>query len=649
MAETAASAAVETAEKVGINLEELITRFSAVDYVVFAILLAVSLAIGLYYGLCHSEEMHDAEGYLLGGRQMGTFPAAMSLIASFMSAITLLGTPAEVYQNGTQYWMIGISYFLVMPAAAYLYMPIFFNLRVISAYEYLELRFSRMVRVTGGVIFCIQMCIYMAIVVYAPSLALSQVTGINVYVSVCVIFVVCIIYTTLGGMKAVLWTDTVQVIIMFCAMLAVIIKGSLDVGGFAEVWRISDEGGRIEFFNFDPNPGVRHTVWTLVVGGYFTWITIYGVNQAQVQRYLCVSTRRQAATAIWINCIGLFVLATICGYAGLVIYAKYYLCDPLSSKSVSTADQLFPLFVMDTMGDLKGVPGLFVAGIFSGALSTVSSGINSLAAVTVEDFIKPFSSKGVSSEWQAKMSKFLAIGFGLLSFALVFVAEQLGDILQAALSIFGMVGGPLLGLFTLGMFFPWANYKGAMVGTFTGLAIIFWIGVGVQVEKALGHIHTPKLNYSLEGCPRYNVTTASEDLLTTTLAPSMTDMLTDAEPEEKVDALGIYYLSYMYYSALASAVVVVVGLLVSWATGLRDPRKMNPKLIVPLGDTLFRWMPDSWREFLNFHVGEDYEEPEFQKNGVQMGITKNGHHVHDPGHENPAGPQLKSYTEYNDR
>jgi len=169
------------------------------------------------------------------------------------------------------------------------------------------------------------------------------------------------------------------------------------------------------------------------------------------------------------------------------------------------------------------------------------------------------------------------------------------------------------------------------------------------VEKALGHIHTPKLNYSLEGCPRYNVTTASEDLLTTTLAPSMTGMLTDAEPEEKVDALGIYYLSYMYYSALASAVVVVVGLLVSWATGLRDPRKMNPKLIVPLGDTLFRWMPDSWREFLNFHVGEDYEEPEFQKNGVQMEITKNGHHVHDAGHENLAGPQLRSYTEYNDR
>ncbi|XP_037075870.1 sodium-coupled monocarboxylate transporter 1-like [Pollicipes pollicipes] len=640
MATPAVAAAAEAVEKVGINVEELITRFSTVDYVVFALLLAISLGIGLYYGLCHSSEMNDTEGYLLGGRQMGTLPAAMSLIASFMSAITLLGTPAEVYQNGTQYWIIGFSYFIVMPAAAYLYMPVFFNLRVISAYEYLELRFHRVVRVTGGAIFCIQMCIYMAIVVYAPSLALSQVTGINVYLSVCVIFFVCIIYTTLGGMKAVLWTDTVQVVIMFGAMLAVIIKGSFDVGGFSEVWEISRQGDRIEFFNFDPNPGVRHTVWTLVVGGYFTWITIYGVNQAQVQRYLCVPTKRQAATAIWINCFGLFLLLTICGYAGLVIYAKYHLCDPLTSKSVSTPDQLFPLFVMDTMGEIHGVPGLFVAGIFSGALSTVSSGINSLAAVTVEDFVKPFRKVAISSQQQAKMSKFLAVGFGLLAFALVFVAERLGDILQAALSIFGMVGGPLLGLFTLGMFFPWANYIGAMVGTFTGLIIIFWIGVGVQVEKAYGRIHSDKLMVSIEGCPRYNVT--SEDLLTTTLAPSTTTMAS-AEVEDPGEALGVYYLSYMYYSALASAVVVVVGLVVSFITGARDPRRLDPRLIVPLGDKLFCFLPDSWRRFLNFHVGEDFEPAD--GNGLEMKTPP----VHENGHENMAGPHLKSYTEIDDR
>ncbi|XP_037089110.1 sodium-coupled monocarboxylate transporter 1-like [Pollicipes pollicipes] len=453
-------ATAATVERLGINVDELVRRFSALDYAVFGLLLLLSLGIGVYFGVCKGHEMKDNTGYLLGGRQMGTVPAAMSLIASFMSAITLLGTPAEVYQYGTQYWVIAFSYLIVTPAAAYLYMPVFFDLQLISVYEYLERRFHRRVRVTGACLFCIQMSIYMAIVVYAPSLALAQVTGVNVYLSVCLIFFVCIFYTALGGIKAVLWTDTIQMAIMFASMLAIIIKGSYDVGGFDVVWERAVEGNRIEFFNFNTSPGVRHTVWTLVVGGYFTWITIYGVNQAQVQRYLCVPTKRRAANAIWLNLAGLLFLLTVCSYAGLVIYARYRLCDPLSSGSVSTADQLFPLFVMDTLGETPGVPGLFVAGIFSGALSTVSSGINSLAAITMEDFIMPSVSRPLTAQMQTIISRALAVAFGVLGFLLVFIAEQLGDILQAALSIYGMVGGPVLGVFTLGLFFPWANHIG---------------------------------------------------------------------------------------------------------------------------------------------------------------------------------------------
>ncbi|XP_043222905.1 sodium-coupled monocarboxylate transporter 1-like isoform X2 [Amphibalanus amphitrite] len=598
------TAAAGSAEHLGINVEELITRFSALDYAVFGMLLALSLAIGVYFGLCKRHEMTDAAGYLLGGRNMGVLPAAMSLIASFMSAITLLGTPAEVYQYGTQYIVIGFSYLLVMPAAAYLYMPVFFDLQLISVYEYLERRFHRMVRTLGAILFCIQMSIYMAIVVYAPSLALAQVTGVSVYLSVCLIFFVCIFYTALGGMKAVLWTDTIQMIIMFGAMLAIIIKGSLDVGGFGSVWHAADEGGRLEFLNFDPSPGVRHTVWTLVVGGYFTWITIYGVNQAQVQRYLCVPTKRKAAHAIWINLLGLLFLLIVCSYAGLVIYAKYRTCDPLTSGSVSTSDQLFPLFVMDTMGEIPGVPGLFVAGIFSGALSTVSSGINSLAAITLEDFIIPNRKEPLSHERQALITQVLAVVFGILGFVLVFVAEQLGDILQAALSLYGMVGGPLLGLFTLGMFFPWANYKGAMSGVFSGLFVIFWIGVGFQVEKAFGRIHIPKLPTSIDGCPRYNSTEEDVLGLGTTPVPGLT---TTEEPELE-HAAGPYYMSYMWYSTVASTVVVVVGMLVSLATGAQDPRRLDPRLIIPLGDK-FKFLPQRWRNFLNFDVGINYESP----------------------------------------
>ena len=157
------------------------------------------------------------------------------------------------------------------------------------------------------------MVLYMAIVVYTPALALSQsklknvikfgcgliviyciVTGFQVDLACVVIFIVCIFYTTLGGIKAVMWTDTFQSAVMFGSFLAVIIKGNYDAGGAERVFDLNYQTDRIELFNFDPDMTVRHTVWGLLIGGYFTWISIYGINQTQVQRYLTVPKMEMA-------------------------------------------------------------------------------------------------------------------------------------------------------------------------------------------------------------------------------------------------------------------------------------------------------------------------------------------------------------------
>ncbi|XP_063602363.1 sodium-coupled monocarboxylate transporter 1-like [Penaeus indicus] len=570
-----------------LNTQDLAEHFTWVDYTVFGLMLAVSAAIGIFYGLC-SKKKQDTKEFLMAGKSMTTFPVAMSLIASFMSAITLLGTPAEVYQYGFLYWLIGWSYILVMPSAAYLYFPVFHKLQVTSAYEYLEIRFNRKIRWMGSFTFILQMCLYMAIVVYAPALALSQVTGMNVYFSVSLISFVCIFYTTLGGMKAVLWTDAIQVIIMFGSVLFVIIKGTIDVGGFAYVWEKNREWGRIELVNFDPNPTTRHSIWTLVIGGYFTWIANYGVNQAQVQRYLCVRTKAMVERALWINMVGLFVLMISCAFGGLVIFARYWDCDPISAGVVSSADQLMPLFVMDILGDWKGLPGLFVAGIFAGALSTVSSGMNSLAAIVLEDFLKNGCYEAISERASTVASKLLSLFFGLLTFALVFVAEQLGGVLSAALSIFGMVGGPLLGLFSLGMFFPWANSVGAAVGHVCGLVFMFWIGIGTQVGLATGDVAYDKKPFDVSGC---NFTDASAGVSSTTAGflPSTETSFEATEPPSGI--LGLYNLSYMWYSATGCFTVIVVGLVVSLLTGGRDLGTLDPRTLSPPLLWLRKWVP----------------------------------------------------------
>ncbi|KAF4524009.1 hypothetical protein B566_EDAN006303 [Ephemera danica] len=415
--------------------------------------------------------------------------------------------------------------------------------------------------------------LYMPIVVYAPALALNQVTGIDTYAAVTVIFVVCIFYTSVGGIKAVMWTDTFQVVMMFLGMLAVMLRGNFSIeGGTAQVWKMAEDSNRVEFFNMDVDPRTRHTFWTMVVGGSFLWCSTYAANQAQIQRYLTVPTERQAVKALWINCVALIVLLFVCCWCGLVTYAKYAYCDPLTSQQIDASDQLLPLLVMDTMNDLPGVPGLFVAGIFSGALSTVSTGLSALSAITLRDFISGCCGIKMSDSRAARLSKWISVGYGLISFGFVFVVAQLGAVLQAALSIHGMVGGPILGLFTLGIFVPWANATGALAGGISSLLFVFWIGFGAQFAAAAGQVYFEK-----------KPTTADFEL---------------------------YAISYMWYTAIGWTICMLVGIVVSLLTTPQDPRKLNRAFISPPMLWLLDHLPLSWKRKLRWHENAEEPKPE---------------------------------------
>merc|ERR1719322_628963 len=571
---------------------QLIDKFGAANYAVFGGMLLISAAIGVFFWW---RGQKSTEEYLMASRSMGTIPMTLSLVASFMSAITLLGTPAELYVSGTQYVALVLAYPLVMGATAHMFLPVFDRLQVSTSYQYLEIRFGRSVRLLAACCFTIQMTMYMAIVVYAPALALEQVTGFPLDIAVVVIFVVCIFYSAIGGIKAVMWTDTFQAVCMFGSFLAIIIKGNFDAGGASTVFDINYQSGRVELFNFDPDPRQRHTVWSLVIGGFFTWVSVYGINQTQVQRYLTVKKRSQAVRAIWFNVLGIGSLLLLCGYGGMVMYAYYHDCDPMTTRQVHKKDQLFPLFVMQVMKDYPGVPGLFVAGVFSGALSTVSSGLNSLAAVTLRDLMNAGCKVSLSEKGEIWAAKGLAVGYGILSYLVVFLVKYLPGVLEAALGIFGIVGGPVLGAFTLGMFIPWTNSWGAFSGTFVSLILTMWIGFGSTVAKNFGcpTASAEKKYTTIEGCP--------QDWIDAIQTPNSTANCDD------FNHLPIYEVSYMWYSAIACMICIVVGIIVSFLTGPQDPKKLNPDLVSPAFKKLFAWWPKFIRDRIDaIDIGSEF-------------------------------------------
>ncbi|KAM7423023.1 hypothetical protein PAMA_010857 [Pampus argenteus] len=555
-----------------------VATFSVWDYVVFAGTILGASGIGLFQAIRNRKET-SSEEFLLGGRQMTAVPVAMSLTASFMSGITVIGTPAEAYRFGVAYWLFGFSYAIMSAITAEIFVPLFYRLGITSAYEYLEMRFSRPIRVIGTSMYIVQTALYTGLVIYAPALALNQITGLDLWGVLVATGAVCILYCTLGGLKAVIWTDVLQMVIMLAGFVAVIARGAVVQGGLARIWEDAEKGGRLEAFDFDPDPLKRHTFWTIIIGGSVMWVSIYSINQSQVQRYVSCKTLGHAKMALYVNMVGLWATLSLAMFSGLTMFSIYKDCDPLANGDISTPDQLLPYLVMDILAAYPGIPGLFVAAAYSGTLSTVSSSINALVAVTVEDFILPVR-KNLTEKQVTWMNMGLSVMFGALCIGMAGVASMMGSVLQAALSIFGMISGPLLGLYLLGMLFRTSNSTGGLVGMIIGLVLTLWVGIGSQLYPSIEKANL--LQVSTEGCNN----TMSHNYTTTAPAVTLTPQ-PDARPAL---ADSWYSLSYLYFSLLGTLTTVVCGLLVSMITGGCKQKKLNSDLFVKNSDMIwYRW------------------------------------------------------------
>uniref|UniRef100_A0A8C9U6B7 Solute carrier family 5 member 8 n=1 Tax=Scleropages formosus TaxID=113540 RepID=A0A8C9U6B7_SCLFO len=454
----------------------IVGTFAVWDYVVFALMLLVSAAVGVYCAMSGGGQQ-SSQDFLMGGRKMTAVPVALSLTATFMSAITVLATPSEVYQYGAMFILFTLSYSLMVFVTSEVFLPIFYRLGVTSTYEVSSIRSPLTSKLHQETV------LYTGIVIYVPALALKQVTGFDLWGAVMSTGIVCTFYCSLGGLKAVVWTDVFQLATMMAGFLVVIIRAVLLHGGFSVIIDDSQKGGRLNLWDFDPNPFKRHTFWTITFGGAFVWIGIYGVSQAQVQRYVSCKSLNHARTSLYLNLVGLWAILLCAVFSGLCLYAIYQDCDPWTAGLISAPDQLMPYLVMDILRDYPGLPGLFVAAAFSGTLSTVSSSINALAAVTVEDLVKPYIS--MSDRKLSWISKGLSLFYGAVCIGMAAIASLLGGLLEAALSIFGIIGGPLVGLFSLGIFCPFANSTVSTVqflhkktGKMIGTDFVFWCSFG---------------------------------------------------------------------------------------------------------------------------------------------------------------------------
>ncbi|XP_043283569.1 putative sodium-dependent multivitamin transporter [Venturia canescens] len=539
------------------------------DYVVIAIVLSISATIGLYYRFSGGRQK-TSEEYFSANRSMRTPVLAITMTVTYLSGITMLGISGEIYIYGSQFVVVVFGFLLATPIAAFLYLPVFFRLQNMSVYEYLEKRFGRVARLTASVGNLVQMGLYSGVVLFAPALALEATTGLSSTTSIFLIGIICTFYSTIGGIKAVLATDVFQGFLMLASILCVIVIGCYDLeGGVAEVWEVATKGGRLEVLNFDIDPSVRHTWWTLVIGTAFYFAAQIGVNQIQVQRLLSAKSLRSAQLALFINGPTIVLVVLMTAFSGLVLYAWFVKCDPIGSGHVSSFDQVMPYFAKVRLSKVPGLTGFFVAGIFSATLSTVSAMLNSLAAIALADYVKPIYHRiglELADSRAALVAKILCFVNGLVCMGIAYAASGLGTLIETALGINGTIGGPILGLFSLGMFVPIANEVGSVIGILLSLALSAWISFG-QPKPPIA-----RLPISIEHCG--NVTILENNHYQ---PPIDTRNLDDS------DYFYLYRISYQLYTPIGTLTTLIFGYVASIAVRCfsKTTSEVDPDLLTP--------------------------------------------------------------------
>ena len=449
--------------------------FRLLDWLVLAVYVIVLLAIGFRY----SRRQDTTEAFFLANRNMKPFMAGISLVATLISTISYIALPGELIQNGPVYACLyiaalPITYFLV----GWLIIPAIMRLRITSAYEMLEARLGRPVRITGSVTFILTRLVWMTLMLHTTARVLVGVLGWNpswITPVVVIIGLVTTIYTLCGGIGAVIITDVVQFFVLVLGALVTLVCIAVQMHGadwWPEVWQ--PHWAPQPFFTTDPQ--VRVTMLGTLVCTVILWVCTTASDQLAVQRCLTTRDAASARRAFLINNAGdaaITAILTVVGLALLAFYRHQPGALPAGTSLSHNGDGLFPHYISHYLP--AGVSGLVISGILAAAMSSLSSGINSIIAVFSKDIIETQRpDAGRTEAAKVRTARFLALAIGLLTIAGSTVIGLVpGNLLEVTNKTVALLMCPMFGLFFLAIFVPFATPFGAVLGALCSFASAF--------------------------------------------------------------------------------------------------------------------------------------------------------------------------------
>ncbi|HRR34492.1 MAG TPA: sodium/solute symporter [Kiritimatiellia bacterium] len=417
----------------------------------------------------------NTDDYFRAGGRIPWWAAGMAIYATMLSSLTFMAMPAKAYATDWTYIWTNAAIVIVAPLLVAVYLPFYRRLNITSAYEYLEKRFNLLVRLYGSAAFILFQVGRQAVVLLLPSLALAAVSDLNVTTCILVMGVFCVLYTVMGGMEAVIWTDVAQTVLLLGAALTslvLIVFGT--EGGLSGFWASAVENGKFHAFNFTWSPTVAASAfWVILVGNIFNALVPYTSDQAVVQRYLTTKTEKKAARAIWLNAALAVPSALLFFLIGTALFV-FYKAHPERLDPSQATDSIFPAYIVQNLP--AGIAGLVIAGIFAAAQSTVSGSLNSVATAIMTDFYHRFGGRA-SGAGALRLARALTVLFGVFATgaALVLANLNLASLWDAYNSLIGLAASGLAGLFALGIFTRRAGGIAAFCGAAASIVALAFV------------------------------------------------------------------------------------------------------------------------------------------------------------------------------
>ena len=485
-------------------------QFGMMGYSLLVAYILFMIGCGVYF----ARQQRGLSDYFLGGRSIPAWAVLLAVVATETSSVTFVGTPSMSFWGDCSFLQLVFGYCVARVILAFRFLPAFMTGELFTIYEHLGRTHGPGIQRLAGVFFFVTKALAAGVRHYCAALVLQVVTGWNPITSIVVMGAVSLIYTVLGGLSAVVWTEVVQMIIMILGAvisLIVIVDKLPDVSAAIS---FAADAGKFHVFNFgNPFGQLGYNFWNGLIGGTFLTLASHGSDQDLVQRLLACKSLRGAKGAIIGSGVLVLVQFALFLVVGALMYSFYagevqgvsvtppganapsaeiiYESSPFPESSATRSgtleftqnDHIFPYFIVQQLPPL--VAAFVIAAIFAAAMSSTASALNSLASTTITDFIRPMRKHAVDEEQDLRLSRLLTVGWCIVLMVVAYLSMGSQSILETALGVATFTFGSLLGAFLLAIFTPCRNPLGTAVGMLLGVVVAVILASNADLKAAV--------------------------------------------------------------------------------------------------------------------------------------------------------------------